>query len=149
MERNVYIMIMLMFAAIMLPVDGPISAGWFYNGLLYAALFFALTMALRNAKWYWRVSGWLLVVCTMFLNMSESDTIRRHWTLTHRARTNEELRVAANYTERFLAQTKHSYRRYTTGVLWLYLGEEARYQYHRDKLLADFENAYQPEVARK
>jgi serine/threonine protein kinase len=149
LERSIYIMLLFMFTALTLPGDGPISAGIFHSLALLGALIFALVISLREATWYWRVLGFALTLLCVANNMSEAQTIREHRKLAEEARNDDELLVAASYAEKYLRQQDDPFRRYTTGILWLYLGDVQRYQRHCDQLLSDFENAYQPEVAER
>lgn len=146
-ERSIYTMVMFFTAAVLFVKGGPLSAGIVYESVFLLTLILALILSYRDARWYWRVGAFLLTTSLMSVSMAEAGRIDHHWSLADQARTPDEIIRAAKYHDKYLAQRDNSLSRFHACILWLAAGNEERYQEHCRRLLNDFENAYQPQVA--
>ena len=148
-ELGIYSALAFLFAIKFFSRQINISPGLFIQCLTLAALGLAVVIAFRNARWYWRIFGFVLSMIVVFGNTVESIRIANAGALAGYSLSEADFRTSANYLERSLSQVEEPYTRYQLAILYAYLDEDAGYVEQCDTLLSNFENMHRPEVAER
>jgi len=143
-ERAAYLLILFLVLSFWFSPIRP--ATWLILASI-AALLFALTVALRLPKWYWRVAMIPIPFICMFMIANDIESMIAATRAAGTASNDAEFRKSLQFGDRRLEQVSDPFGRYRIGIGWLSLDDEERYQKHCRKLNSGFDYAWKPSVA--
>jgi hypothetical protein len=143
-ERSAYLLIFFLMIAIWLR---PVRPATWIMLLSLGLLLVALYQAIRMSSWIWRIAMIPVPFVCMWMGQADYQAMVGSARNAGRATNEAELREQLLLGERRLQHNEHRYARFSEAIGWLHLRDEARYQFHCEKLISSFDFAYQPEIA--
>ena len=121
--------------------------GWLAGIITLVGTVIAFCFSLIDARWYWRLFGFALVMFCTFYNGDQTARIANASSLIGRANSDEEERRNVAYLQRAVDKDGRQLDQMRLAIAYAYFNEDEKYRRACRRFLDDFSGVFHPSAA--